>query len=74
MKREGVLKKNTIYFYLFFVAMAVIQTIVSDGFNLVEIYKLIGLSIVVFGGIALVEQLYYKLKKWFNYFQKTKIK
>lgn len=62
MKRKGV-KKNTMYFYLFFVAMAVIQTIVSDGFNLAEICKLIGLSIVVFGGIALVEQLYYKLKK-----------
>ncbi|HAP5652628.1 hypothetical protein LF864_12810 [Enterococcus faecalis] len=63
MKRKGVLKKNTIYFYIFFVAMAVIQTIVSDGFNLIEICKLIVLSIVVFGGIALVEQLYYKLKK-----------
>ncbi|EHQ8840267.1 hypothetical protein LWX94_002616 [Enterococcus faecalis] len=63
MKRKGVLKKNTIYFYIFFVVMAVIQTIVSDGFNLIEICKLIGLSIVVFWGIALVEQLYYKLKK-----------
>jgi predicted neutral ceramidase superfamily lipid hydrolase len=63
-ENKGVLKKKkNIYFYIFFVSMLIIQTILTDGFDVIELLKLIFMAILIFGLIFLVERLYYRFKK-----------
>lgn len=62
-ENKGVLKKKNIYFYIFFVSMLIIQTILTDGFDVIELLKLIFMAVLIFGLIFLGERLYYRFKK-----------